>query len=548
MRIAQYNYLALRDGFRNAIRHKWPFFGGHRTKFASGEERCFRRGLKCQPPFQQGEEMDIFLADCLRRDANKGSQDIRETSVQSTSLRAASFLRAMQNVRFVAAVAFFLLPCSAVAQAFSTGTGFFFTSDGYVATCYHVIAGSGEIKVRDSAGQIYTASLVLTDIANDLAVIKADVKGVPVLPVRRSSEVRKGNPVFTVGYPNIDMQGADAKVTAGIISSMAGIVGEPNSFQISVAVQPGNSGGPLLDSSGAVIGIVSSKLGQMNALKRSGSFPENVNYAVKSNYLLELVATAPALSAKVVVTPQIGPPEKLSSLVAKVERATVLIIAKQGEQRVSAAEPLPRYWTNITDGSTVEVRLDGNHLHEQGSTDRAAVVCDLERTGERWVGKCVYRTLSGPPCIVEGEEIVTLLTNGRIEGESDEFKKPTGAMCRVRTGRRTPFALTPKFSTALPGNQDQPRPSLPNVGNGKPIYRPQPIFPPDAIRDGIRSGRVVARLDISPGGTVSKVSITESTPPGIFDGAVKETLIYWMFEVARYGYTADIAINFMLDK
>lgn len=239
----------------------------------------------------------------------------------------------MHSLRLVVVAALLLFPCWAEAQAYSAGTGFFIAPDGYVATCYHNVAGSDELKVRDSSGQIYAASLVLTDVANDLAVIRANVKGSPVLPVRRSSDVRKGDTVFTIGYPNIDMQGTDAKVTEGIISSIAGIGGEPNSFQISVAVQPGNSGGPLFDSSGAVVGIVSSKLAQINALKRSGSLPENVNYAVKSNYLLELVATIPMLSAKLIVVPQKAAPERLPTLVARVERATVLVIAKHGDQQ-----------------------------------------------------------------------------------------------------------------------------------------------------------------------------------------------------------------------
>jgi S1-C subfamily serine protease len=245
----------------------------------------------------------------------------------------------MRSPRLVVVAALFLLPAWAGAQAFSAGTGFFIAPDGYIATCYHVVAGSNELKVRDSSGQIYAASLVLTDVANDLAVIKADVKGTPVLPVRRSSDVRKGDTVFTIGYPNIDMQGTDAKVTEGIISSIAGIGGQPNSFQISVAVQPGNSGGPLFDSSGAVVGIVSSKLAQINALKRSGSLPENVNYAVKSNYLLELVATTPMLAAKLVVVPHEAVAEGLASLVARVERATVLVIAKESDQLAPPGVP-----------------------------------------------------------------------------------------------------------------------------------------------------------------------------------------------------------------
>ncbi len=260
-------------------------------------------------------------------------------------------MRATQSKRglvlwFVTVAYFQLFSCSTIAQTYSMGTGFFIAPEGYIATCYHVVGKSRDIQVRDSLGRMYKGSIALTDVANDLAVIKVDIATNAALPMRRSSDVRKGDSVFTVGYPNIDMQGTDAKVTQGIISSIAGIQGEPNSFQISVSVQPGNSGGPLLDSSGAVIGIVSAKLAQMNALKMSGALPENVNYAVKSNYLLELLATAPAFGGKVIGATQKATTEKFSSVVARVETATVLVIAMQVEQQRASpsgppASPLP---------------------------------------------------------------------------------------------------------------------------------------------------------------------------------------------------------------
>jgi S1-C subfamily serine protease len=79
------------------------------------------------------------------------------------------------------------------------------------------------------------------------------------------------------------VQGIEPKFTDGVISSLTGVKDEPNNFQISVAIQPGNSGGPLISNQGNVVGIVASKLNAEAMLRRGGTSPENVNYAVKSN-------------------------------------------------------------------------------------------------------------------------------------------------------------------------------------------------------------------------------------------------------------------------
>ena len=101
-----------------------------------------------------------------------------------------------------------------------------------------------------------------------------------------------GAEIFTVGFPNPELQGYEPKMTAGVISSMSGVQDDPTCYQISVPVQPGNSGGPLMAKNGDVLGIIKAKLGARAGLVTSGALPENVNYAVKSDYLNLLIKMA----------------------------------------------------------------------------------------------------------------------------------------------------------------------------------------------------------------------------------------------------------------
>jgi uncharacterized membrane protein (UPF0127 family) len=208
----------------------------------------------------------------------------------------------------------------------ATGTGFYVSSNGYLVTNYHVIDEAQEITIRDRMGQMRRASIIQVDINNDLALLKVDGDHFSFLTLTNSSVIQKGESVFTIGFPNISLQGIESKVTQGIVSSLSGIRGQPNHMQISVPVQPGNSGGPLLDEGGSVVGIVVAKLAAKAALQTSGALPENVNYAIKSNYLLELLATQPAVNADIT---QFKKRERksLPELITQIEPAVVLVIA-----------------------------------------------------------------------------------------------------------------------------------------------------------------------------------------------------------------------------
>src|SRR5665213_1808307 len=133
--------------------------------------------------------------------------------------------------------------------------------------------------------------------ANDLALLRAVGKFSP-LPIAASRSAHLGGTVATIGFPDPSLQGFSPKLAKGEIASLSGAGDDPRYFQISVPVQPGNSGGALVDERGNVIGIVSAKLDASTALAMSGSLPENVNYAIKSSLLLSFLESVPEVDAK----------------------------------------------------------------------------------------------------------------------------------------------------------------------------------------------------------------------------------------------------------
>ncbi len=203
----------------------------------------------------------------------------------------------------------------------ASGSGTIVSVDGYVLTAAHVVAGAGSVKVVTVRGTT-TAKVLRIDEANDLAVLKIFSGTFVALPVAPSRKIRLGQSVATIGFPNIQLQGFSPKVTKGEISSVNGFGDDPRSWQISVPVQTGNSGGPLLDENGNLVGVVVAKLG-MTAARATGDLPQNVSYAVKSAYALALLE--PYLDSAVGTKPS---SEKLrfEDMVAKAQQSAVLIL------------------------------------------------------------------------------------------------------------------------------------------------------------------------------------------------------------------------------
>ena len=204
----------------------------------------------------------------------------------------------------------------------SSGTGFFITEDGYLITNHHVAGSGAQVRLVSEAGLI-SAKVVKVDAANDLSLLKAEGKFCP-LPVAASRTVRMGGTVATVGFPNPGLQGFAPKLAKGEIAALSGAQDDPRYFQISAPVQPGNSGGALFDEHGNVVGVVSAKLNAAAAVATSGALPENVNYAVKSSFLLSFLESVPEVSAK--LKEPNNKDRKFEDAVKSAEQAAVLVL------------------------------------------------------------------------------------------------------------------------------------------------------------------------------------------------------------------------------
>jgi hypothetical protein len=166
----------------------------------------------------------------------------------------------------------------------TTGTGVIISGDGLIVTAAHLVINREQISVMTKDG-IRKSQILKIDRINDIVLLKCAGTFKPV-PLISPTNVKLGQPVFTIGFPNIDVQGFNPKLTKGEINSLSGYQDDIRHWQISIPVQPGNSGGPLFDEFGNVIGLILSKLDSNLMLKKTGDLPQNVNYAIKNTYVL----------------------------------------------------------------------------------------------------------------------------------------------------------------------------------------------------------------------------------------------------------------------
>jgi len=177
----------------------------------------------------------------------------------------------------------------------SSGTGFFVSSDGLVLTNNHVVEDAKDVFIFTPAGDRLKAKIVAQSKATDLALLKVPYIANAFLELASANSATIGDHVFTIGYPSKDILGGEAKYSEGVINALSGMQGDVTFFQISVPVQPGNSGGPLIDRNGRAIGIVTATAAISTFIRATGTLPQNVNWAVKADY-------APVLSPSLQLT------------------------------------------------------------------------------------------------------------------------------------------------------------------------------------------------------------------------------------------------------
>lgn len=165
----------------------------------------------------------------------------------------------------------------------SSGSGFAVNADGIVLTNSHVVKSCRNIRVTIGDGiRAEAAVVVARDDANDLAALKASFRPTDIARFREDKPIRSGDEVVVVGFPLSALLSREPNITAGVISALAGIRGDKRHYQLTAPIQPGNSGGPVVDMSGSVVGVVVSKLNASRVAERTGDIPQNVNFAIKA--------------------------------------------------------------------------------------------------------------------------------------------------------------------------------------------------------------------------------------------------------------------------
>lgn len=163
----------------------------------------------------------------------------------------------------------------------STGSGFFVSTSGHLVTNFHVIDGCKSVEITRAGAVAEPVQVLARDSINDLALLKA-VNGpasVPALALR----ARSGDSVFVYGFPLAGLLASSGNFTVGNVTATSGLNDDSRMLQISAPVQPGNSGGPLMDQYGNIVGVVVAKLNALRLASVTNDLAQNVNFAIKAS-------------------------------------------------------------------------------------------------------------------------------------------------------------------------------------------------------------------------------------------------------------------------
>jgi hypothetical protein len=177
----------------------------------------------------------------------------------------------------------------------STGTGFFIGPNGLVLTSNHVIEGASRIGCRTGDGAVHDATVVRLSQLNDLALLRVDFRPTHYLGFAPHGSLHPGERVFTIGYGAVNFLGfSEPRFTEGAISALSGPDAEDSWMQITVPIQPGNSGGPVVNESGQVVGIIAAFAATERFMQvEGGALPQSINWAVKADYATPLLPPQP---------------------------------------------------------------------------------------------------------------------------------------------------------------------------------------------------------------------------------------------------------------
>ncbi len=166
----------------------------------------------------------------------------------------------------------------------ATGSGFFVGNSGHVLTNHHVIEECNSTAVKLMGEQSVEAAVISINQVNDLALLKVDFRPNAAAAFRGGSSVRQGEEIVAYGFPHYGQFSSQGNLTDGLITALSGFEDDLRFLQISAPVQAGNSGGPLMDRSGNIVGVIVAKADVLSFAEESGGdLVQNVNFAIRGS-------------------------------------------------------------------------------------------------------------------------------------------------------------------------------------------------------------------------------------------------------------------------
>jgi S1-C subfamily serine protease len=208
----------------------------------------------------------------------------------------------------------------------SLGTGFLVSGEGHVITARHTLEGASRVLVKVASGDVFEAKVLAVSRGLDIAIAKIEYAPRTYIPVNENPvELKPGDRVFTFGFPVASVLGPEPKYSDGAISATTGIQGDAMFLQVTLPIQPGNSGGPLVREDGTLAGVITSSAAVVPFLRIAGTFPQNVNWATNINYAM------PLLLDVIPKLPRTPKPDR-AELLATVRQSVVLIEVQKAQK------------------------------------------------------------------------------------------------------------------------------------------------------------------------------------------------------------------------
>jgi len=336
------------------------------------------------------------------------------------------------------------------AAASICGSGFVIRQDGYILTNYHVIKNANRITVTIPGRQAVPARVITVDQEKDLAILQVSLRNITALPVASSETVQVLDSITVLGYPLPTELGTALSASDGKVNAIRdGRNGGTQLFQIDANVNPGNSGGPLLNNHGEVVGIIVAKINSLEYAKENGTIPERINFAIPVNEAQDLLRK---------VIPNFTPSNRQQVLTdqqvfASAKSSTVLIVADQDETGAKtytenqANDSLERFIAEFvrageSDGQT-EFYASPCDYFENGQCTRESIYRELQDYNNKWPSR-EYRLL-GTPVVNVANEGGTYDVGFKVQFALHNRSKTLSGICYFRAQvvrRESSFLIT----------------------------------------------------------------------------------------------------------